>query len=76
MKTKALLLITLRGLSMMLFAVAVAWIVIDGLLPQVGFDIGDKARRIALLIAVWLGFAWASGWILKKIKKAANARPI
>jgi len=61
---------------MMLFAVVVAWLVIDELLPQIGFDIGDKARRIALLITVWLGFVWASGWVLKKIKKTATARSI
>lgn len=69
---RRLVIITLRGLAVITVIFLGILLAVDHVFPALGLDIPPRVRHIALVAAVCLGFAWASGLVLKELR--ANSR--
>lgn len=70
MKTNTLLFITLRAVVLILAAFGIALLVLDDLLPILGFNISSKMRGVVMLIVIWGTFALTAGPVMTKLKRS------
>lgn len=70
MKTNSLLFITLRAVVLILVAFGIALLVLDNLLPMLGFNISSKMRGVVMLIIIWGTFALTAGPVMTKLKSS------